>query len=279
MSTLKLLLNLVFIGSMTMAPHTTSPFIPGFDISAVTANAQSLPTHSWEWGTAAEALLKMNSPLLSVFGSNPFPVLAIPPTKMDFLLNSAPRWSNGTIPQREDVPELWGDFMYMAPPFIAYFAADSNNASLLEIAYLQCGLYREVLLFNSNASTPSPTGTSPTNGLWQHIFGPQSMESGLWSTGNGWAAAGMARVLATSWQANATADLTGGDGHGFGEISGSSLLAAVAYRMVVLAPTAFPAATGEPPITNTAIPAVNPLGPEGNNFVVLMYAAWRLRSR
>lgn len=207
--------------------------------------------------------------------------------------------------------------MYMAPPFIAFFAADSNNASLLETAYLQCGLYREVLLFSSNSSTPSPVGTSTTNGLWHHIVGPQSAEPGLWSTGNGWAAAGMARVLATvikapvaaaaPWQATAIADLTGwikeivdgaraspmdggllrnylndtsGDGHGFGEISGSSLLAAVTYRMVVLAPAAFPAsayvpfadsirgelgmndAEGNPHITanGTATPAVNPLG-------------------
>jgi rhamnogalacturonyl hydrolase YesR len=203
----------------------------------------------------------------------------------------------------------------MAPPFIAYFAADSNNASLLETAYLQCGLYREVLLFGSNASTFSTPRTSVTNGLWHHIVGPQSHEPGLWSSSNGWAAAGMSRVLATvmkapvaagtSWQAAAITDLTswikeivdgargspidGGllrnylndttTGHGFGEISGSSLIAAVAYRMVVLAPDAFPAktyvpwadsirtvlgsddASANPHITSngTATPAVNPL--------------------
>lgn len=207
------------------------------------------------------------------------------------------------------------DFMYMAPPFIAYFAADSNNASLLETAYLQCGLYREVLLFSSNASSFDPPQTSVTNGLWHHIVGPQSAEPGLWSSSNGWAAAGMARVLATiikapvaagtSWRATAIADLTSWikeivdgartsptddgllrnylndttTGHGFGEISGSSLIAAVAYRMVVLAPKAFPASTyvtwadsirkvlgsndvnGNPHITSngTATPAVNPL--------------------
>ncbi|KAJ7728267.1 hypothetical protein DFH07DRAFT_998970 [Mycena maculata] len=39
---------------------------------------------------------------------------------------------------------------------------------------------------------------------------------------------------------------TSGDGHGFSEISGSSLLAAVTYCMVVLAPTAFSAATYVP---------------------------------
>ncbi|KAJ7123387.1 hypothetical protein C8R44DRAFT_783748 [Mycena epipterygia] len=84
------------------------------------------------------------------------------------------------------------------------------------------------------------------------------------------------------------------------------MLAAVAYRMAVMAPAAFPASTyvawadtirvvlggvdaaGNPHVTSGGIvtPAVNPLGwsdtapwtagsPEGNNFVVLMYAAWR----
>ncbi|KAJ7466603.1 hypothetical protein B0H11DRAFT_1733172 [Mycena galericulata] len=377
-----------------MSPQSTSPFNPGFDITAVTTLAQSLPTLSWEYGTAAEALLEMDSSLLSVFSPNPFPVLTVPPawvpalsyavsaivpgvdglvagdgavgdpaslgvaavmlgktnatfaaaaqSEIDYLLEGAPRWPNGAISQRADVPELWADFMYMAPPFIAFFAADSSNASLLETAYLQCGLYREVLLFGSNSSTPSPIRTSKTNGLWRHIVGPQSGDPGLWSTGNGWAAAGMARVLATvlkapiassaSWRAAAVSNLTGWikeivdgaraapqdggllrnylndtkTGHGFGEVAGSALIAAVAYRMVVLVPAAFPNATyvpwadgirrelgaddaqGNPHITSngTATPAVNPLAwfdttpwtagsPEGNSFVVLMYAAWR----
>ncbi|KAJ7617130.1 hypothetical protein FB45DRAFT_933493 [Roridomyces roridus] len=361
-----------------IASQSTTPFNPGFDISAVAALAHSLPSHSWEYGTAAEAFLELDSAVLSVFGSEPFPVLSVPPawvaplsyaeanielgldglddgsgavgdpaslgvaavmlgktnntyataaqSEIDYLLNKAPRWSNGAISHRDDVPELWADFMYMAPPFIAYFAADSLNSSLLFTAYEQCLLYRQVLLFNSNSTTPSH-GADP----------------GLWSTGNGWAAAGMARVLAsiikapvsngTPWRASAIANLTawikeiidgarkapmdGGllrnylndmstDGHGFGEISGSALLASVAYRMVVMTPKDFPPATyvsfadgirrtlggkdaqGNPHITQngTATPAVNPYGwldtepytagsPEGNNFVVLMYAAWR----
>ncbi|KAJ6541211.1 hypothetical protein DFH09DRAFT_51419 [Mycena vulgaris] len=380
--------------NLTAAGFVTAPFNPGFNINAVATRARALPTHSWEYGTAAQAILELESPLLSVFGPTPFPVVPLPSdlvpslayaaskitvgtnglsngggavgdpaslgvaavmlgktitrfadaaqSEIDYMMDAAPRWANGAISQRADVPELWADYMYMAPPFIAYFAADANDASLLETAYHQCGLYREVLLFGSNAATPSLTGTSATNGLWHHIVGPQSADPGLWATGNGWAAMGMARVLATiakapiargtSFRATALADLTawikeivdgaraapmdGGllrnylddttSDHGFGEISGSSLLAAVAYRMVVLAPTAFPVATylpwadairaqlgandaeGNPHITTegTATPAVNPLGwldtvpftagsPEGNNFVVLMYAAWR----
>ncbi|KAJ7696920.1 hypothetical protein B0H17DRAFT_1168020 [Mycena rosella] len=388
------LLHLISVGITTSSSLT--PFDPGFNISAVAALAESLPTHSWEFGTATEALLELHSPLLSVFGPAPFPDAVYHPdsvpslsyaaanivlgtganglsdgagavgdpaslgvaavmlgktnasfaaaakSEIDYIVDVAPRWVNGAISQRADVPELWADFMFMAPPFLAYYAADSRNVSLLEIAYRQCGLQREVLLFGSNSSTPSPLNSSPTNGLWHHIVGPQSAEPGLWSTGNGWASMGMARVLATilkapappatPWRADAIADLTGWikeivdgaraaplDGgllrnylndtttaHGFGEISGSSMLAAVAYRMAILAPEAFPAATyvawadtirvelgkndaaGNPHITSEGIvtPAVNPLGwgdtapwtagsPEGNNFVVLMYAAWR----
>ncbi|KAJ7138865.1 hypothetical protein C8R46DRAFT_866720, partial [Mycena filopes] len=377
--------------------QSPTPFDPGFNISAVATIAKSLPSHSWEYGTATQALLELNSPFISVFGPSPFPVQAHSPdtvpalayaasvivigtganglsngdgavgdpaslgvsavllgktnatfataaqSEVDYMINSAPRWVNGAISQRTDVPELWADWMYMAPPFLAYFAADTNNASLLEIAYRQCGLYREVVLFNSDSNSTSPVGTSPTNGSWHHIVGPQSADAGLWSTGNGWAAAGMTRVLATvlkapvatraPWRASAVSDLTAwikeivdgaraqptesgllrnylndtsGDGHGFGEISGSSLLAAVAYRMVVLAPEVFDAPTyvgwadsirtvlsgndalGNPHVTSngTVTPAVNPLGwsdtapwtagsPEGNNFVVLLYSAWR----
>ncbi|KAJ7346965.1 hypothetical protein DFH08DRAFT_206749 [Mycena albidolilacea] len=395
MSTAKISL-LSLIATASAVSQTPFGLNPGFNISSVATIAQALPSHSWEFGTATQALLELYSPLLSVFGPTPFPVQTLSPSdvlglayaqakipqpfgihglsngdgavgdpaslgvgavmigktdssfsvaaqqEIDYVVGLAPKWPNGAISHRADVAELWADFIYMAPPFIAFFAADSNNASLLETAYLQCGLYREVLLFGSNASTFSAVGTSDTDGRWHHIVGPQSAEPGLWSSSNGWAAAGMARVLATiikapvavgtQWRATAIADLTAWikeivdgarssptdddllrnylndttTGHGFGEISGSSLIASVAYRMTILAPHAFPAATyvswadsirtvlggndaqGNPHITSngTATPAVNPLAwldttpwtagsPEGNNFVVLLYTAWR----
>ncbi|RDB18363.1 Unsaturated rhamnogalacturonyl hydrolase YesR [Hypsizygus marmoreus] len=378
--TKNLLLGVVTGQLLTFQPY---PFTPGFDIQKVASVAQSLPSHSWEFGAAAQALLELHNPSLSVFGSAPFPVPAIQKDKVkaleyaadkielgngadglvngngavgdpaslgvsavmlgktdpsfsdaasttiNFLFNSAPRYSNGAISHRASTPELWADFMYMAPPFFAYYAADKGNATLLRETVRQCGLYRQVL-------------QSDTNGVWEHIRGPNHRDQGLWSTGNAWAAAGMARVLATvlkapiaqnaSWQSKAVDDLnqwikeiidgamasdmdgglvrnyfhdTDSGGHGFGEISGSSLLAAVAYRMVVLQPQEWGnryikwadgiRATlsgnddnGKPHITSKGIvtPAVNPLAwldtkpftrgsPEGQAFVVLMYAAWR----
>ncbi|KIY48708.1 hypothetical protein FISHEDRAFT_65632 [Fistulina hepatica ATCC 64428] len=360
---------------------------PGFSIAKVAAQAKSLPSHSWEFGTATETLLELYNLTYSVFGDTPFPVPTLTPSdvpslayaqenivigtganglsdgdgavgdpaslgvgavmlgktnetfaavaneEIDYILNDAPRFWNDAISQRSDVAELWADFMYMAPPFMAYYAADKGNASLLRETVRQCGLYRQILKSNTTANY---------TGLWEHIVGPQSADPGLWSTGNAWAAAGMARVLATvikapiardtDWRSFAIADLTSwireildgaiaaphvggllrnylndtsGDGHGFGEISGSSLLASVSYRMAVLAPDTFGSkytdwaesirmtlggtdADGNPHITSDGIatPAVDPLdwlsttpytagSPEGQNFVVLMYAAWR----
>ena len=64
------------------------------------------------------------------------------------------------------------DFIYMVPPFLAYYGADTQNASVLLQSYTQCQLYRQVL-------QPS------SGGAWMHIMGPQNQDTGLWSTGNG----------------------------------------------------------------------------------------------
>ncbi|KAG6896117.1 hypothetical protein C0993_008745 [Termitomyces sp. T159_Od127] len=296
------------------------PFSPGFDIQTVASLAQSLPSHSWEYGTASEALLELYDPGLSVFGPTPFPVPTVPKENVmaltyaaskivlgggknglsnsngavgdpaslgvsavllgktesqyteaarqtvDFIINFAPRFWNGAISHRVSTAELWADFMYMAPPFLAYYAADISNETLLQETLKQCGYYRQVLQSNT---------TMPYQGAWEHIIGPKSQDTGIWATGNAWAAAGMTRVLATvmkapvaqnvTWRSEAIHDLTqwimeilegavassldGGlvrnylddddpSGHGFGEISGSSMLASVVYRMAVLQPEA-----------------------------------------
>ncbi|KAF8157065.1 family 88 glycosyl hydrolase [Crassisporium funariophilum] len=380
--TFSLIFGLVSAATATSNPF---PFSPGFDIEKVALLAESIPSHSWEYGTAAEALLELHNPDYSVFGARPFPVPACDKNNVkalsyaaskiiigtgkdalsngdgavgdpaslgvsavllgktnetyakaaketiDYVVNEAPRYWNGAISHRADVPELWADFMYMAPPFLAYYAADTKNESLLRESVAQCKHYREILRANT---------TEPHRGVWHHIIGPQSQDLGLWSTGNAWAAAGMARIVATVikapmpiiWRQLAVAEVTGyikeivdgamastpDDGllrnyldildvtqRGFGEVSGSSLIAAVIYRMHVLQPWVFTKryvqwaddlritlggndASGNPHVTSTGIvtPAVNPLGwhdtkpfttgsPEGQGFVVLLYAAWR----
>lgn len=228
------------------------------------------------------------------------------------------------------------DFMYMAPPFIAYYGAATNNLSTLNVAVEQSELYRQILQTNNTWNT----------GAWEHIInqvnGTGATDLGVWSTGNGWAAAGMTRVLATvmnapianengDWQDDAISKLSGyiqeildaaiwsNTDRGllrnywskaiYGETSGASLLASVAYRMAVLQPDyscwlkirryvewaddvryllGGTDVDGNPHVTwnGTVTPSVNPLNwydavpytagsPEGQNFVVLMYAAWR----
>ncbi|KAF8327089.1 hypothetical protein F5887DRAFT_1064882 [Amanita rubescens] len=359
----------------SQAQYNAIPFSPGFDINQVLDQAQSLPSHSWEFGTASEALLELYNPSNSVFGDQPFPLptlsqsgtpsLAYASTKiqigapqnvlangdgsagdpaslgvsavllgktdqtmanaaareLQYILNDAPKYSNGFMNR---VFSFRSDFIYMVPPFIAYYAAAMNDLGTLQTAVDQCW---------SNAQI---------GGAWTHIVGPEDSDPGLWSTGNAWAAAGMTRVLATVikapvaqsngvWQGQAVAELSQyiqeilgaamqaptQDGllsnywnqDDFGEISGTSLLAYVAYRMAVLQPTGLSQqqvsdyvswadqvrktlggtdSQGNPHVTSTGVvtPAVNPYdslsstplttgSPEGQSFVVLMYAAWR----
>jgi len=99
----------------------------------------------------------------------------------------APRASNGAISHRESQVQLWSDFVYMAPPFIAYYGAlkcGHESKSLLHTAYEQVKLYREVL-FDRDVR------------LWRHIALGNGTDPTHWGTGNAWAAAGALRVLAT----------------------------------------------------------------------------------
>ncbi|UKZ69361.1 uncharacterized protein TrAtP1_010369 [Trichoderma atroviride] len=339
----------------------------GFDAYAASQVMVDKASHSWEWGTAAEALLELYNPELSVFGSNPFPDGKVPPAdpsttalayakqfinrnsqtlvndtavgdpaslgvsaillgqsdsvyigaadrESDFILNVAPRWSNGAISHRPDVAELWADNMAMSFPFLAYLAVQHNDTSLMSLTVQQCGLQRAVLKGSSLS--------------WQHIIGPQSQDTGLWSTSNGWAGYGMVRVLHTlqKWSGSASmasqasqlkgwikeildgaiqSSLDGGllrnylnDSSWFGEISGTAVLSAVAYRMAVNDPNMFPQSYITWADSNRKSlaqkqnsdglfsPAVNPYNwhdrtrytagsPEGQAFAVYLYTAYR----
>ncbi|KAL0069462.1 hypothetical protein AAF712_003495 [Marasmius tenuissimus] len=347
------------------------PFSPGFDISLVSQLAGSLPSHSWEHGTASQALLELHNSSLSVFGCDPFrsdldpsTVKALRYAQQTIVISEDAKNAladgdgavgdpaslgvsalmlGGTIPMYRDAAERQLDYVvYDAPKYwngaISHrptTPSQLRNLALLQHAIDQCRLYRDIL----NSGDPTR--------LWKHIINPSSTpDPGLWSTGNAWVAAGMTRVLATVMKApeyivpsdyretviaeltvwikeildaamGSTPDqgllpnyLNDDGGHWFGEISGSSLLAAVAYRMAVLQPNVFGGSGssgrytawadgirgvlggndegGNPHVTSEGVvtPAVNPLNwgdrtpfttgsPEGQNFVVLMYAAWR----
>jgi hypothetical protein len=80
-----------FIAALTAFAASPAPLSldPGFNISAVAIIAKALPTHSWEYGTATEALLELYSPLLSVFGQTPFPVPSVSPSSVPGLAYAA----------------------------------------------------------------------------------------------------------------------------------------------------------------------------------------------
>ncbi|KAL6792273.1 hypothetical protein GGI42DRAFT_177454 [Trichoderma sp. SZMC 28013] len=357
----------LFLFALPKAAIAVNDVDAGFDAYAASQVMVDKASHSWEWGTAAEALLELYNPELSVFGSNPFPNGEIPQAdpsttalayakqfinrnsqtlvndtavgdpaslgvsaillgqsdsvyigaanrESDFLLKIAPRWSNGAISHRPDVAELWADNMAMSFPFLAYLAVQHNDTSLMSLTVQQCGLQRAVLKGSSLS--------------WQHIIGPQSQDTGLWSSSNGWAGYGMVRVLHTlqKWSGSASmtsqasqlkgwikeildgaiqSGLDGGllrnylnDSSWFGEISGTAVLSAVAYRMAVNDPTMFPQSYITWADSNRKSlaqrqnsdglfsPAVNPYdwhdrteytdgSPEGQAFAVYLYTAYR----
>ncbi|CAE6424265.1 unnamed protein product [Rhizoctonia solani] len=105
--------------------------------------------------------------------------------QLDYLLTKAPRHTDGAISHRIEQVQLWSDNVYMVPPFLAYYGALHNNASMMTEAFRQVQTYR------NNLKVDRYTG------LWRHIQLGENVDVGRWSTGNGWAAAGMMRVLAT----------------------------------------------------------------------------------
>ncbi|KAH7329733.1 Six-hairpin glycosidase-like protein [Stachybotrys elegans] len=300
--------SLLAVLASSAGTATAADVNAGYDAFAAAQVMIDKASHSWEWGTASEALLELYNPEFSVFSSNPFPGGKIPkpdpgilalsyarqfihknsqifvddsavgdPASLgvsaillgqsdssyidasnrqaDFILKDAPRFSNGAISQRSDVAEVWADNMAMSFPFLAYLAVQNNDPSLMATVVTQCGLQRDVL--------------QSGNLNWRHIIGPQSQDTGLWSTGNGWAAYGMVRVLHTlqKWSGSSSmtsqagqlkswikeildgamgSSLDGGllrnylnDNSWFGEISGTAMLTAAVYRMAVNDPSTF----------------------------------------
>ena len=60
-----------------LSPRSCSVEI-GYDVYKVADQASLLSTHSWEYGTAAEAFLELYNPEYSVFADSPFPGNTLP---------------------------------------------------------------------------------------------------------------------------------------------------------------------------------------------------------
>ncbi len=63
---------------MSSPPAASGQASIHFDIHQVMNNACEQASHSWEYGTAAEALLQLHNPELSIFSKDPFPGGKIP---------------------------------------------------------------------------------------------------------------------------------------------------------------------------------------------------------
>jgi rhamnogalacturonyl hydrolase YesR len=177
----------------------------------------AMQRHSWEQGVAAQAFLELGETdvvilmareavlrqsedgRLGVMGSNHAvtdpaangePVLyaarvtgderfyAAAGRMIAYLLNEAPRTRGGTLHHIVTKPQVWIDSMYMAPPFLAV-------AEHAEEAVMQVEGLRDLLWL-------------PEKQLFAHIWddGEQVFaRKACWGVGNGWAAAGMTRVI------------------------------------------------------------------------------------
>jgi len=99
---------------------------------------------------------------------------------LDFLLHKAPRTREGILYHNHVENRIWVDSMYMAPPFLAL-------AGEREEAIRQLRGYRHIL-------------RDPATGLYRHIWDEDTKtftRAAFWAVGNGWAAAGITRVIAT----------------------------------------------------------------------------------
>jgi len=94
-----------------------------------------------------------------------------------YLLNIAPKNEEGTLHHTLNAPEIWSDSLYMAPPFLA--AAGQYQEAIRQIKGM-----RKVLW-------------NPEKQLYSHRWDTKRrvfVDQRFWGGGNGWAAAGIARV-------------------------------------------------------------------------------------
>ena len=98
---------------------------------------------------------------------------------LEWILDKAPRNADGIIYHFDDMNQMWVDSFYMAPPFLA--AAGYYDEALKQIY----GWWDLLFL--------------PETGLLAHMWDDDKKDfarKANWGTGNGWAMAGLARVIA-----------------------------------------------------------------------------------
>jgi unsaturated rhamnogalacturonyl hydrolase len=97
---------------------------------------------------------------------------------LDYLLHRAPHAADGTLYHVTDRPQVWIDSMYMAPPFLA--EAEHPREAMKQIEGWRRRLW------------------NPASQLYSHIWDEEKQvfaRASFWGVGNGWAAAGMTRLI------------------------------------------------------------------------------------
>ncbi|UCE42935.1 MAG: glycoside hydrolase family 88 protein [Candidatus Aminicenantes bacterium] len=107
------------------------------------------------------------------------PILRSGAEKMlDYLLHRAPRTKEGTLHHIADKPQVWIDSAHMAPPFLAVAGHPDEAVKQIE------GFRK--LLWNRDRKLFSHIWDERKNDFYRKDF---------WGVGNGWAAAGITRVI------------------------------------------------------------------------------------
>ena len=98
---------------------------------------------------------------------------------LEFVLKKTPRAADGTCYHVFNAPEMWSDSYYTTPPFLA--ATGHYDEAILQVDGLRKRLW------------------NPEKKLLSHIWDDgrqQFKHQAFWGVGNGWAAAGITRVIA-----------------------------------------------------------------------------------
>jgi rhamnogalacturonyl hydrolase YesR len=207
-------------GSAVLGAVRASSAAPARDslLETVAEAALAMQRHSWEQGILAQAFLDMDDRervilmakgamvekaadgrLAAIGGGATDPAmggaaywraaeLADDPQMqqaaqglLEFVLKKAPRAADGTCYHVFNAPEMWSDSFYTTPPFLA--AAGHFDDAILQIEGLRKRLW------------------SSENKLLSHIWDDGRREfrhQAFWGVGNGWAAAGITRVIAAA---------------------------------------------------------------------------------
>ncbi len=205
-------------GSAVLGAVRPSPAAPAKDslLEKVAEAALSMQRHSWEQGILAQAFLDMedrervilmaksamvekaaDGRLAAIGGGATDPAMGgtaywraaewtgDPQMQqaarglLEFVLKKAPRAADGTCYHVFNAPEMWSDSFYTTPPFLA--ATGHYDEAILQIDGLRKRLW------------------SPEKKLLSHIWDDgrqQFKHKAFWGVGNGWAAAGITRVIA-----------------------------------------------------------------------------------